>query len=214
MEAALPYLASPGSIKTALEKIRQAATPDRVTRDFVTTKLGIKGGTGFALIPYLKKIGLINADGTPSDLYKKFRNSTTGGAAIASAIKKGYGKLSEVNEYFYDLNDKDLQSLIVQVTGTEANSSVAKLVLMSFKAVKAFANFENPGTPLEEDPAQTAEKNNLLPTVPLRPKPPQPAEIGLNLSYTINLNLPASADQAVFNAIFRSLKEHLLSNAD
>ena len=35
--------------------------------------------------------------------------------------------------------------------------------------------------------------------------------VGLNLSYTINLNLPATADQAVFNAIFRSLKEHLLS---
>lgn len=35
--------------------------------------------------------------------------------------------------------------------------------------------------------------------------------IGLNLSYTINLNLPATTDQAVFNAIFRSLKEHLLS---
>jgi hypothetical protein len=191
MEAALPYLASPGSIKTALEKIRQAATPDRVTRDFVTTKLGIKGGTGFALIPYLKKIGLINADGTPSDLYKKFRNSTTGGAAIASAIKKGYGKLSEVNEYFYDLNDKDLLSLIVQVTGSEANSSVAKPVL-----------------------AEPAGKNNLLPTVPIRPQPSQPSEIGVNLAYTINLNLPATADQAVFNAIFRSLKEHLLSNAD
>jgi hypothetical protein len=41
MEAALPYLASPRSLKTALEKIRQAPTPERVTRDFVTTKLGI-----------------------------------------------------------------------------------------------------------------------------------------------------------------------------
>jgi hypothetical protein len=37
------------------------------------------------------------------------------------------------------------------------------------------------------------------------------AKSGINLSYTINLNLPATADQAVFNAIFRSLKEHLLS---
>jgi hypothetical protein len=214
MDAALPYLASPGSIKSALEKIRQAATPDRVTRDFVTTKLGIKGGTGFALIPYLKKIGMINADGSPSDLYKRFRNSTTGGAAIAASIKKGYEKLSEVNEYFYELNDKDLLSLIVQVTGTDANSSVAKLVLMTFKGLKAFANFENPATPVEEDPVEPTAKNSLLPSIPPQSRPSQPSEIGLNLSYTINLNLPASTDQAVFNAIFRSLKEHLLSNAD
>jgi hypothetical protein len=34
--------------------------------------------------------------------------------------------------------------------------------------------------------------------------------VGLNLGYTINLNLPATSDPAVFNAIFRALKEHLL----
>ena len=53
----LPYLASPGSIKTALDKIRVAATPDRVTVDFVLTKMDIKGGTGRAILPFLKKSG-------------------------------------------------------------------------------------------------------------------------------------------------------------
>lgn len=38
--------------------------------------------------------------------------------------------------------------------------------------------------------------------------------LGFNLAYTINLNLPASTDQAVFNAIFRSLKEHLLAQPE
>jgi hypothetical protein len=33
----------------------------------------------------------------------------------------------------------------------------------------------------------------------------------LKLSYTINLNLPESTNPDVFNAIFRSLKENLLS---
>ena len=75
MEQSLPYLVSPGSAKTALEKIRQAATPERVTQDFVMTKLGIKGGTGAALIPFFKKIGLVNSDGTPTDVYKQFRQS-------------------------------------------------------------------------------------------------------------------------------------------
>ncbi len=35
--------------------------------------------------------------------------------------------------------------------------------------------------------------------------------VGLNLAYTINLNLPSTTDQAVFNAIFKSLREHLLN---
>ena len=38
--------------------------------------------------------------------------------------------------------------------------------------------------------------------------------IGLNLGYNINLNLPATSDPAVFNAIFRALKEHLLQSTN
>jgi len=33
---------------------------------------------------------------------------------------------------------------------------------------------------------------------------------GINLSYTINLHLPSTSEIEVFNAIFKSLKEHLL----
>jgi hypothetical protein len=35
-------------------------------------------------------------------------------------------------------------------------------------------------------------------------------DIGLNLAYTINLVLPKSDDPAVFNAIFKSLRDNLL----
>jgi hypothetical protein len=214
MESSLPYLVSPGSIKKALERIRAAATPDRISRDFVTTKLGIKGGTGFALIPYLKKIGLVNADGTPSDLYKQFRNLATGGAAIASAIKKGYKKLSLVNEYFYDLSDKDLLALIVEVSGAEADSTIPKLTLATFKGLKSFAKFDDGTSKDPEEKTEPTAKTSLVLAKSAEPHSKEASEIGLNLSYTINLNLPATADQAVFNAIFRSLKEHLLSNAD
>lgn len=37
-------------------------------------------------------------------------------------------------------------------------------------------------------------------------------KLGLNLAYTINFNLPATAAIAVFNAIFKSLKENLLKD--
>jgi hypothetical protein len=113
----LPYLASPGSLKNALEKIRAAATPERVTGDFMSTMLQIKGGTGSALIPFLKKVGFVASDGAPTELYKRFRNPSIGGTAVADAIKIGYAPLKQVNEYFYELSDKDLSNLILQVTG-------------------------------------------------------------------------------------------------
>ena len=210
MSVSLPYLTSPGSIKTALEKIKTAATPDRVTGDFITTKIQLKGGAGAAIPPYLKKIGFVATDGTPTELYKRFRNHTNSGAAIAEAIKTGYKELGLANEYFYELDDKDLLSLIVQVTGVEANNKVAKLTLSTLKALKAFANFDS-NSIIDEDIGRGSllpELNNNLNSTQVLPE----RGVGLNLSYTINLNLPATSDQAVFNAIFRSLKEHLLSS--
>jgi hypothetical protein len=202
----LPYLAAPGSVKTALERIRAAATPDRVTQDFMTTKLQIKGGTGTSFIPFLKKIGLVASDGTPTELYKRFRNPSVGGSAIADAIKQGYAPLKQVNEYFYDLPDQDLMNLILQVTGLDHDNQVAKLTFSTLKGLKSFADFKQTNTEEITEPKESAVSS------PIISNPQQSSKFGMNLSYTINLNLPATSDQAVFNAIFKSLKEHLIPN--
>jgi hypothetical protein len=205
MATNLPYLPTPGSIKTALEKIQSAATPERVTTDFIQTKLQIKGGTGASISAFLKKVGFANSDGTPSDLYKRFRNGPTSGEAAAQAVRIGYRELFEVNEYCYELSDKDLLSLVCQVTGAAADSSTAKLTVSTFKNLKSYADFD-----LKQKAEDFGDDSAAMPA-PYNPPPPQDGKLGLNLSYTINLNLPATSDQAVFNAIFRSLREHLLN---
>lgn len=213
MSANLPYVASPGSIKSALEKIRSAATPERVTKDFVTTILKIKGGTGGNIPPFLKRIGFVGSDGAPTDLYRKFRNPATGGAAIADAIRLGYKELLQANEYFYRLSDKELLALIVQVTGVEAENRAAALTLSSIKILKGFANFDDieaTKNDADQQPAPELFSQNSASNISRMNN----NQSGLNLSYTINLNLPATADQSVFNAIFRSLKEHLLSGSE
>lgn len=212
MSISLPYLASPGSIKTALERISTAATPSRVTGDFVTTMLQIKGGTGLSLPPYLKKIGFVSSDGAPTNLYKKFRNQATAGAAVAEAVKTGYKELCSANEYFYKLDDKGLMALIVQVSGLATESSVAKLIFSTLKSLKTVADFDSGFVNEEVTAAATTSNDGIITAQQSFPALQAVSRVGLNLSYTINLNLPATSDQAVFNAIFKSLKEHLLSN--
>jgi hypothetical protein len=212
MGGKLPYLPSPVSIKNALERIRSAATPDRVTTDFVAAVLQIKGGTGAAIPPYMKRIGFVASDGAPTDLYKRFRNPAAGGRAVADAIKLGYKDLLQANEYFYKLGDRELKALIVQVTGLEADSRVATLAFSTLKALMAFADFDSSRDAVEEDapPEKVSEGTKPIVQYPVSSS----RSVGLNLAYTINLNLPATSDQAVFNAIFKSLKEHLLSSDD
>lgn len=214
MPTNLPYLSTPGSIKTVLERIRHAATPSRVTNDFISTVLQLKGGAGRAIPPFLKRIGMVASDGAPTELYKAYRNEATAGRAMAQAIKHGYHELAQSNEYFYRLSDKELLALIVQVTGVESDSRAAALTLATIKNLKISADFDSVQINVLEQSSRSAEpaENDEFGSASQLRISPSKAEVGLNLSYTINLNLPATADQAVFNAIFRSLKEHLLAS--
>lgn len=198
-------------MEKALRGIKAAATPESVSQDFVKTILGIKGGSGNQMTAYLKKIGFATTDGTPTDLYKKFRNTSTEGWAAAQALKTGYAALYVRNEYMHKLPDEDLKGLVVEESGAEQDSSVVGLVIACIKQLKKFAKWDA-AQPDERPEKSVAEV--IPPGASTTPNPPTlaapPQRLGLNLGYTINLNLPATSDPAVFNAIFRALKEHLL----
>lgn len=205
-EAKLPFMNAYGNITKVLNKIKDAATPDRFTHDYLGTKLGMKGGSPRPVIPFLKRMGFLGTDGSPTELYKRFRNPTESGRAAAQALRKGYQSLFEMNEYAQDLKDKELKGLIVQATGGEPGSSTTGGILGSFKALKAFASFESGGEVATE--ADTGEEASDDTSAANTTGEQSPAR--LNLSYTINLNLPATSDIAVFNSIFKALREHIL----
>ncbi len=206
MASTLPYLASPGSLTKALDKIKTAATPERVTFDFISTVIGVKGGGGRSLIPFLKRSGLVKTDGAPADLYNQFRNAHTSKAAAASAFRNAYKVLLDRNEYAYKLSDEELRGTIVEVTGDTPDSNVTRLTLGTIKAFKAFCDFESKGATYKHDEHKPeADKDGEKGGSQTDGK-----ELGVRIGYNINLNLPATDDVRVFDAIFRSLKEHLL----
>jgi hypothetical protein len=208
----LPYVTSPGNIVKALTGIKAAAVPDRVSQDFVKTILKIPGGSGDQMTSFLKKLGLTNPDGSPNEVYRKFRNPASSGSAIAAAIRTAYGALYVRNEFMHELSDADLLGLVVEETGEAKDSNPVKLTVSCIKHLKQFANFNS------------RPEQELITTVKVdehtREKPealherPSSKAFGINLGYTINLNLPATADPNVFDAIFKSLKEHLLRAQD
>jgi hypothetical protein len=214
--SSLPYVTAPGNVERALRAIQNAATPSTVSQDFVKTILNIPGGSGNQITSFLKKIGFVNSDGSPSELYKRFRNPSTAGKAAADALRIGYGPLYARNEYMHQLGDDKLRGLIIEETGQGGDSSVVSLVSASIKAIKKFADW-SAKSPDESTPNDTVALTVASGNSPTD-VPPSNREVsrgvGSNLSYTINLNLPASPDIAVFNAIFKSLKENLLKDTD
>ena len=202
----VPYLQAYGNLKKALDKITQAAVPPRFTQDFLATTLDLPGGGARPVIPYLKRAGFLTSDGTPTDLYKRFRNSSLRASAAAQGLRNAYVDLYVANEYVHDANDKDLKGLIVQVTGLEEGSKLVPAMIATFKTLRAFADFnaDPSAEPAQENGDEGEEVGDRGRSLGGE------RGNGIQLGYTIHLNLPATTDIAVFNAIFKSLKEHLL----
>ena len=200
-DSKIPYVFAYGNISKALEKIQEAAAPSRFTQDFLGTKLGLKGGSARPVIPFLKKIGFLGSDGAPTELYVRFRNKAESGAVAATALRKGFAGLFEINEYVHELKDSELKGVVIQATGLAPSSSTVNAIVGSFNALKKFARFD-------EDLPQKTETKLKSETPELRAE--TPTERTISLGYTINLHLPATSDIAVFDAIFKSLREHLI----
>jgi hypothetical protein len=199
-----PFMNAHGLVTKIFDKIIEASQPERFTTDFLTNKLGYGSGSARPVIPHLKKLGFIASDGTPTPLYGKFRNPEGRGEAMAAGLRNAYKEVYDRSEYAHDMPKDKFKNLIVEITGLQASDPTVNAIVGTFSNLRAYAKFD----------AQAAGngKKDVVVLKSGEDNPPPPAQnpTGLNLSYTINLNLPETSDVEVFNAIFRSLKENLL----
>jgi len=202
-----PFLNSTGLISKIFEKIQQAKVPTRYTQDFQATVLGYGSGSAKPSIPFLKRLGFIQSDGTPTELYSRFRNADSSGAAMAEAMRHGFADIFQVNDYAYNLPDDKLKNLVVQITGKEPNDSTVTAVVGSFKACKQLADFDADSVKNDDKLPPLQSSMSLVKT---KDRESLPSDV--RLAYTININLPETTDVNVYNAIFSSIRQNLLTN--
>lgn len=207
-----PFINSYGLVAKILEKIKVAATPPRFTIDFLGTQLGFSGGSARPFIGVLKRIGFLGSDGVPTQLYKRFRNSSESGKAMAEALRIGFAELYKRNEYAHSLSRSELSGLVTEITGLEGSSSTVGAIVGTFESLKTFADFSQ-NSEKEVDDVSADSNGKRSPAIPSAGSEHVPGYgqgQGLNLNYTINLVLPETTDIAVFSAIFKSISENLL----
>lgn len=200
-----PYVNAYGSIGTLFSEIQKASVPPKVTQDFLETVLGLKSSSHRALIPLLKRLGFIDAANVPTDAYRSYRDEVISKMIMAERLRGAYADIYRVNEYAHNLTKDELTAKLRALTGAAGDDPNIMAVVGSFMELRKLADFDS--SPTARSKAAADEKD----------EPPAAAQRSsrggahaLGLSYTINLNLPATTEIEVFNAIFRSLKEHLL----
>jgi hypothetical protein len=200
-----PYVNAHGAIPKLFREIQKASVPPKFTQDFMETVLELKSSSHRALIPLLKRLGFIDAANGPTEQYKAYRDESQSGAVMAAQLRAAYAELYKANEYAHNLKKDELQSKLRALTGAADDDPVVGAVVGTFLELTKLADFKAQAPSKVDHRKSEDSQVDATRTGVFRESGAQ-----LGLSYTITLNLPATTEIEVFNAIFKSLKENLL----
>lgn len=132
---------------------------------------------------------------------------------LAEAIREAYADLFSVNTKANDLSADDVKNKLRTLYTGKKTDLVVGNIAKTFNALCEYADFSKPlqskaiPTPEPEKPQKSEAKLEKVSAESIRSVE---GAIRLeSLQYHINIVLPESRDQAVYDAIFKSLREHL-----
>lgn len=206
-----PYVHAYGRLPDLFVAIRKASVPPKFSQDFVYSKLGLKSSSFRAMIPLLKRLGFLDQGSVPTESYKQYRgNEQQAQSYMAQSLRDAYSSLYEAHEYAHNLDKQELAEKLRTLTGASEKDQVIPAVVGTFMELCKLADFEaavpkfgKTDDGAEKPPIEIPEGAQVI----VKERVVQP----LGISYTINLNLPPTTEIEVFNAIFKSLKEHILN---
>lgn len=218
---ALPdsYTLKPKAIPPYFDAIVGAQAPERFTVKFLEN-LGFTSTNDRLFIGILKDLGFLNREGTPQSRYFEFLDRSRSKQVLAVGIREAFADLFAVNTTANVLPVKDVKNKLRTLYAGKKTDLVIKNVANTFRALCDYADFtdEAKGTapaaapPHSEDTpfvAGISHGDQEITTPPGRQKATSGKISVSALQYHINIVLPDTRDQAVYDAIFRSLREHL-----
>jgi hypothetical protein len=195
------------NVPAIMQKIIDGTAPTRFTTEHLQG-LGFASSNDRTIIPMLKELGFLTANGEPTQRYHHYRDPSQSRSVMGEAIREAYSDIFHINA---KPSKNDRSAIEGKFKSTHNTSDrTAELMAMTFYAFLELAdlNAAPPSSTLSR-PIGSHNKHkderiqDQIPTMP-----PQSPE--LRLRYNIEIHLPPTKDIEVYNAIFKSLKEHLL----
>jgi hypothetical protein len=200
------YLTSYKNLPGILSAVQNAQAPKNFTTRFLES-LGYQNAADRLIIGVFKAIGFLTQEGAPASRYFEFLDQTQSKMVLAQGIQEAYADLFQINKKAYELSGPELKNKLKTLTQGQVGDAVLEKMVGTFKALAQQADFTAP-TPVT---APKEPKPDLRPAQdPEVTGPGRHVELG-GLVYNIQIVLPGERDRAVYDALFRSLKDHLLT---
>lgn len=199
------YVQIYGQLPEVFGRISDGAAPEKFTTQHLKD-WGYASSNYRAVIPLLKALGFLSADGTPTTRYHEYRNTAQSKRVMGDAIREAYSDLFTIKA---KPTGGDRQLIEGKFKSTHNTSpTTAKLMANTFYALLDLADLSLSPESKPEAKANPVQSDSPLPVTPVETQ--TKAHGRPSLHYNIQIHLPATKDIEVFNAIFKSLKEHLL----
>ena len=205
------YLSSAKNLSAIMAKIVEGTAPNKFTSAHLKG-IGFKSSNDQAVLALLKDLRFLADDGTPLQRYHDYRNSSRSGAVMAEAIRDAYGDLFHINE---KPGPADRPAILGKIKSeNNVSDRVAELSTATFYALLKLADLDAPKSPpaRQEKGKQTGRKTDARTEIPESGASLGQHRRSIDLRYNVEIHLPASKDVEVYNAIFRSLKEHIFDD--
>ena len=199
MAVSLPYLVSYKNVPTLFDKISSAKIPEKFSRDFLNTTIGLKASSDRALIPLLRNLGFIDQSGTPTKAYPLLKGDKKE-TAIADGVKKAYAPLFDADQEAFRLTGDKLKSLVAQIAGTD--DSMTNRIAFTFSALAKLGDFEGSTSESEktvldenkDDPSGAETKSHIK-------------GLRTEFHYNIQVHLPSNGTEETYLNIFNALRK-------
>lgn len=210
MSLTMSYLTSTKNLEGILNSIIGARAPERFTTKFLED-LGFKSSGDRLMIGMLKALGLLDESGQPTQRYYEFLDQSQSKKIIAKGIQEAYEDLFNLRKDAQNMSNEDVKNKLKTLTQGQKGDRVIDQMSLTFRALCNYADWSD--DPLEKHTI-TPSIGNGQPTEELSVSKtldqPSISSPKMNLHYNIQIHLPETTNMAVYDAIFQSLKKHLM----
>lgn len=203
------YLTSFKNTSDILQAMQAAQAPERFTIKFLEG-LGFPSSNDRTIINVLKALGFLDDNGVPTTRYHQYLDQTQSAVVLAQGIRDAYTDLFKVNKTAQNMTTAEVKNKmktlsVGQFTDrvlTQMSGTFTTLVKLADFSGNAAAGLQEDEPDVEHEDADEEQDNNGGDR--------SRSHTRFNgLVYNINIHLPESREPAVYDALFKSLKEHL-----
>lgn len=184
-------------------KLRDAQAPEKFTLQMIKD-FGYQSNNHRAFLPILKAIGFLTADGSPTTRYHNYRNHSMSKSVMGEALKEAFSDIFLIKAKPTSADKALIEGKFKSFHNV--SDTVAGLMTKTFYALLDLAELSNSEAPKQEAKEIITKSDEDIIQSVVKGKSNSP----IGLHYNIQIHLPATKDVEVYNAIFKSLKDHLI----